>query len=85
MGENLNTAEIEKYIFTEQTMKKGILLVAHKVFERVHLKKILNVKYFNSDIKLRNVLLEKKYPNTKFTYTLYGNSSSITLKIEDTH
>ena len=34
MGENLNTAEIEKYILTEQTMKKGILLVAPQVFER---------------------------------------------------
>ena len=43
MGENLNTAEIEKYILTEQTMKKGILLVAPQVFERT---KIFYLLYF---------------------------------------
>ena len=43
MGENLNTAEIEKYILTEQTMKKGILLVAPQVFERA---KIFYLLYF---------------------------------------
>ncbi len=46
MGENLNTAEIEKYILTEQTMKKGILLVAPQVFESV---KIIprNLRFFD--------------------------------------